>query len=101
MNFYGIFNLPPKCNKLLRNLFPESKKEVQTFLWSKMPRNTMIDPNRVDDLVLGGGLKQDMLKRRECAFKSHWLDEFVRSQYQITADSALRGFFRLSFEKFL
>ena len=86
---------------MVRNSPPVSKTSGRKFLLSEMPRNAVIDPNRVDHLVLGGGLKQDMLKRRECAFKSHWLDEFVRSQYQITADSALRGFFRLSFEKFL
>ena len=89
MIFYGISNFPPKCNKLLRNLFPESKKEVQKFLWSKMPRNTVIDPNRVDGLVLGGGLKQDTLKRRERAYKA--LDDFLRAQYKVTADDALKS----------
>ena len=54
----------------MRNLLPESKKEAQKFLLSKMPRNAVIDPNRVDDLVLGGGLKQDTLKRREHAYKA-------------------------------
>ena len=54
---------------MVRNLLPESKKEAQKFLSTKMPRNAVIDPNRVDDLVLGGGLKQDTLKRRERAYK--------------------------------
>ena len=72
----------------MRNLLPESKKEAQKFLLTKMPRNAVNDPNRVDDLVLGGGLKQDTLKRRERAYKA--LDDFLRAQYQITADDALK-----------
>ena len=74
---------------MVRNLLPESKKEAQKFLLSKMPRNAVIDPNRVDDLVLGGGLKQDTLKRRERAYKA--LDDFLRAQYQVTADDALKS----------
>ena len=69
--------------------FLSQKKEVQKFLWSEMPRNTVIDPNRVDHLVLGGGLKQDTLKRRERAYKA--LDDFLRAQYQVTADDALKS----------
>ena len=54
-----------------------------------MPKHATTDPSRVADLVKGGGLKPDTLKKRELAWKS--LDEFVRVQYKITADDAIKS----------
>ena len=59
-----------------------------------MPKRATADPNRVADLVKGGGLKPDMLKKRELAWKS--LDEFVREQYKITADDAIKSSCKLT-----
>ena len=54
-----------------------------------MPKHATTDPSRVADLVKGGGLKPDTLKKRELAWNS--LDEFVREQYKITADDAIKS----------
>ena len=41
-------------------------KEEKTFLkMANVPNNATIEPNRVADIVRGGGLKPDKLKKRE------------------------------------
>ena len=87
LTFFKILSNGTFCSEIE---FSKERKEAKAFLKKAvMPKHATTDPSRVADLVKGGGLKPDTLKKRELAWNS--LDEFVREQYKITADDAIKS----------
>ena len=87
LTFFKILSNGTFCSEIESS---KERKEAKAFLKKAvMPKHATTDPSRVADLVKGGGLKPDTLKKRELAWKS--LDEFVREQYKITADDAIKS----------
>ena len=85
--FFKILSNGTFCSEIESS---KERKEAKAFLKKAvMPKHATTDPSRVADLVKGGGLKPDTLKKRELAWNS--LDEFVREQYKITADDAIKS----------
>ena len=87
LTFFKILSNGTFCSEIESS---KERKEAKAFLKKAiMPKHATTDPSRVADLVKGGGLKPDTLKKRELAWNS--LDEFVREQYKITADDATKS----------
>ena len=87
LTFFKILSNGTFCSEIESS---KERKEAKAFLKKAvMPKHATTDPSRVADLVKGGGLKPDTLKKRELAWNS--LDEFVREQYKITADDAIKS----------
>ena len=87
--FFGC-KFSGKLQRLVEKLVSFVLKRGTKFLLGKtMPHNQVSDPKRVEDLVLGGGLMPSTLKKREHAFTA--FDTFVKSQYKITADDAIKS----------
>ena len=87
LTFFKILSNGTFCSEIESS---KERKEAKAFLKKAvMPKHATTDPSRVADLVKGRGLKPDTLKKRELAWNS--LDEFVREQYKITADDAIKS----------